>query len=415
MRYAVRYFDPSQSKVLDDQVEALSQDEAKARWAEMTTARSTVCDGTVPTSMPVLLSIAPSRMTIVARANRVGTSADFNVEWWCRELRTLLKAGMTVVEALETLHAQPTSGQCASVHAGLLRSLREGRPLSKAMHASGVFPHVLIASVTASERTSALVSALDDYLRYAGLLAHLRKQVVSAAIYPVVVICLGGLVALFLLLYVVPRFSRMYTDFRGGVSFVTSVLIALSRLLHDHLDLVLLGLAGLAAASILAWRKGWIRQATIALVVSIPPLKHQWNNFRLAKLYQSLALMLRGGFTLDEALSVCEGLDLGGNVGSALPRARQALVQGHAVSQAFSAAGLTDVVTQRLLAVGERTGSFDAILQTIADRHAEAFTTFVERTARIVEPLLLLIVALIVGGIVVVMYMPIFDIAKGVT
>ena len=79
-----------------------------------------------------------------------------------------------------------------------------------------------------------------------------------------------------------------------------------------------------------------------------------------------------------------------------------------------AAAGLTQTVSERLIAVGERTGGFDAVLQTIADRHAQAFATFVERATRIVEPLLLLLVALVVGGVVVMMYMPIFDMAGSI-
>lgn len=163
-----------------------------------------------------------------------------------------------------------------------------------------------------------------------------------------------------------------------------------------------------------AWWQGLVTRVAAAALARISPLARQWNHFRLAKLYQSLALMFKGGYTLDEALLVCEGLGLGGEVAAGLPRARHALSQGQAVSQAFSEAGLTETVSQRLLAVGERTGNFDAVLQTIADRHADTFTTFIERATRIVEPLLLLLVALVVGGIVVMMYMPIFDIANGV-
>jgi general secretion pathway protein F len=403
MRYAIRYFDPGQAKVAEVQVEAGSMAQARAQWTATAGEAS------------VLLGVAALAETkATGGLRRGGAPAAFNVDWWCRELRTLLRAGMTIVEALETLHAQPATGQRAAVHASLLRALREGQPLSKAMRGAGAFPEVLVAGVTASERTSTLVSALDDYLRYAGLLERLRKQVVSAAIYPSVVISLGGLIALFLLLYVVPRFSRMYTDFRGSVSGVTSVLISMSHVLKDHMDLVLLGLASLVALVVWAWRIGWVTRGAVALLSAIDPLERQWNHFRLAKLYQSLALMFRGGYTLDEALLVCEGLGLGGQVDQGLPKARHALTQGRAVSKAFSEAGLTETVSQRLLAVGERTGSFDAVLQTIADRHAEAFTTFVERATRIVEPLLLLMVALVVGGIVVMMYMPIFDIANGV-
>lgn len=396
MRFVVRYLDAARSAVAEAQVEAASVAEARAQW---------------DAAGQVVLSVQPVRVALPSRAP--GRS-EFNVAWWCRELRTLLRAGMTVVEALETLHAQPASGQRAAVHAALLRALREGQALSRAMRSVDVFPEVLIAGVTASERTGTLVPALDDYLRYAELLERLRKTAVSAAIYPAVVVSLGGMIALFLLLYVLPRFSRMYVDFHGAVSPATAALMGVSRLLHDHLNLVLGGLAVTVAAVVWAWRQGWITRAGAALLARIGPLQRQWDHFRLAKLYQSLALMFRGGYTLDEALQVCEGLKLGGQVAAGLPSARQALNRGQAVSQAFEAAHLTEPVSLRLLAVGERTGSFDGVLQTIADRHAEAFTLFVERATRIVEPLLLLVVALVVGGIVVMMYMPIFDIANGV-
>ena len=94
-------------------------------------------------------------------------------------------------------------------------------------------------------------------------------------------------------------------------------------------------------------------------------------------------------------------------------QARATLSRGRSVVAAFGDAGLADPVSARLLAVGERSGNFAVVLQAIAARHAAAFATFIERATRVVEPLLLLVVALIVGGIVLMMYMPIFDIANG--
>jgi len=333
----------------------------------------------------------------------------FDVAWWCRELGTLLKAGMTVVEALETLDAQSRGTVREAVHTQLLRCLREGQSLSRAMQGSTVFPSVLIASVTASERTSTLTSALEDYLRYDEMLERLKRQVTSAAIYPAVVVTLGLLISLFLLLYVIPRFSRMYVDFHGAVSVPTQVLMFVSRALQERLPFVVGSLAALVVAVVWAWRQGHVLAAAVWVIEAVEPLRRQWVHFRLAKLYQSLALMFRGGYTLDEALAVCGGMALGATVQASIAETRAELARGRAVSAAFGEAGLTDTVSERLLSVGERSGGFDAVLQTIADRHAAAFATFVERATRIVEPLLLLIVALVVGGIVVMMYMPIFD------
>jgi len=394
--FNVRYFDPIRAAVAEERAEAESESVLRTQWSS---------------SGRVVLALKTERSV---RSNPVRPGNKFDVAWWCRELGTLLKAGMTVVEALDTLDAQSRGTAREAVHAQLLRSLREGQALSRAMQGAGAFPAVLVASVTASERTSTLTNALEDYLHYDEMLERLKRQVLSAAIYPAVVVSLGAVISLFLLLYVIPRFSRMYVDFHGAVSLPTQIVMLISRLLHEQLPLVL----GLLGATVLgagwAWREGHLLSLAVRLVEAVAPLRRQWDHFRRAKLYQSLALMFRGGYTLDEALGVCEGMGLGAGAQSSIARTRVELARGRSVAAAFGEAGLTDTVSERLLAVGERSGGFDAVLQTIADRHAGAFTTFVERATRIVEPLLLLLVALVVGGIVVMMYMPIFDIANGV-
>jgi general secretion pathway protein F len=280
------------------------------------------------------------------------------------------------------------------------------------MEKIGAFPAVLVAGVRASERTSGLVEALDDYARYHELLDGLRRKVVSAAMYPSLVVGLGGAVTCFLLLFVIPRFSKMYGDVKGSVSWSTRALVQLSQTMSNHGAYVFMGLCVIAAALALWVGSGRAARDLTALSSRIGPLERRIDEFRLAKLYHSLALMFRGGYTLDDALIRSQGLGLGERITQALKTAAAALAKGQRVSTAFQAASLTDAVTGRLLLVGERTGNFDTVLQAIADRHAGNFTTFVERVTRIVEPLLLLLVALVVGGIVVLMYMPVFDIAS---
>jgi general secretion pathway protein F len=401
MAYVVRYFDPARSTVEErlEQADSMTALEAQAE------ARGWVLLGA--------RDAAATKVSVVAGL-WVPRAQAFSVPWWCRELRTLLQAGMTVVEALETLQAQAPEGARGDVQSALIKALREGKALSRAMQNAGAFPAVLVASVKASERTSTLVSALDDYLKHDEMMVVLRKQVVSAALYPAVVVCLGLLISLFLLLYVIPRFSGMYVDFQGSLSLATRVLLWVSKAVAAHTVWVIAGVVGLAVGAAWALRSGWALKTLLALVARIEVLQRQWDHFRLAKLYQSLALMFKGGYTLEEAFAVCETLGLGGRMTTGLEQARVALMRGRGVSAALSSAGLTDLVSERLLAAGERTGNFDLVLQTIAHRHAMAFTTFVERATRLVEPLLLLAVAVLVGGIVVMMYMPIFDIANSV-
>jgi general secretion pathway protein F len=339
------------------------------------------------------------------------STGKFDVSWWCRELRTLLTAGMTVVEAVETMASGQHDQVRHGVHVALLGALRQGQSLSKALRGAGVFPEVLIASVTASERTSNLPETLADYLRYSDVLDRLKRQAVSAAIYPAVVIGLGAFISLFLLVVVIPRFSRMYVDSQVGLSTATHAILWVSRLLQNNWYVVVGGLIAMMLSAAWAIREGLAWRALAYALDHFAPLRRNWDQFRLAKLFQSLAMMFKGGYTLDEGLIVCQSLQLGPQMLEGLHTAHVAIMQGRTASLAFQQAGLTEEVTFRLLAVGERSGSFDVVLQTIAERHAQNFETFVERSTRIIEPLLLLVVALVVGGIVVMMYMPIFDMA----
>jgi general secretion pathway protein F len=389
MEFLVRSMPRGAMAVAEVRVDASSEEEAK---------RLVAAQGNL------VLSVRGTQMTAAA--------LRFDVAWWCRELRTLLRSGMTVVEAIETLAAGKHDPARDRVHAALVVALMQGQSLSRAMKTVGGFPQVLIASVMASERTSTLVEALDDYLRYEDMVSRLRRQAVSAAIYPAVVIALGVAITLFLLLFVIPRFSRMYADHQSGLSAATETVLWLSRLLQQHTVWLALAASLLLVLLAIAVREGWLARLLTALVDSNSALRSQVDHFRLAKLYQSLALMMKGGYTVDEALGVGEALELGPRLRIKLAQTRADIARGRAASFAFARAGLTEVVTERLLAVGERTGAFDTVLQTVADRHAERFGTFVERATRIVEPLLLLMVALVVGGIVVMMYMPIFDMAN---
>lgn len=398
MQFQIRVFDPQTAQVSERTLEANSLEALESRFAH---------------GPEVLLSAQALKPV---RASR--SAGRLDVAWWARELRTLLLAGMTVVEAVETLNtqvlAQVMSQARVQMHEQLLARLREGQALSVAMQGTGGFPAVLIAGVRASERTSNLVDALDDYLGYHEMIERLRKQLVSASIYPALVVGLGTVISLFLLLFVVPRFSQIYSGLHGQHSGITSALLGLSRLLQGRLPHVLALLCALVAAMAWAWRSGLLRRLTLRLLGAIGPLRRQWDEFLLAKLYHSLTLMFRGGYALDEALRLSATLDLGEGISERVLAAEAALARGQRVSTAFGEAGLTDTVSRRLLAVGERTGNFDRILQTIAERHGQNFTTFIERSTRLVEPVLLLAVALLVGGLVVMMYMPIFDVASSV-
>ena len=411
MKLRVRLLDPVRLSVSEELMEAPSREALGDRLPDgrKVLGAEPVRDAARPRAASLASGSAGTATAAGLRANAL------DIAWWCQELRTLLVAGMTVVEAIETLQAQSGADPArAALQTALLEQLHRGKPLSVAMESLERFPMVLVASVRASERSSSLAEALSEYLRYHEMVEALRKKVVSAAIYPSLVLSLGLLVSGFLIVVVLPRFASMYADLRGEMSWSTHLLTLASVFVRENRLAIVAAAAALAFLAVMAWRQGAIQRAAMRAANVFPPVRRALREFRLAKLYHSMTVMFRGGYTLDETLLRCEGLALGERMDDSMREARLALTRGVRVSAALSESGLTDTVTQRLLAVGERSGNFERVLQTIAERHAGAFAAFMDRATRIVEPLMLLLVSLLVGSIVVLMYLPIFDIASSI-
>lgn len=331
---------------------------------------------------------------------------------FCREVRTLLVAGMTVVEAVETLSARERlRGQHHSLSARLLQELSEGRALSDAIAALPQAPQVLVAAVRAGERTSNLAQALEEYLGFEQLVSQLRKKVVSAAIYPGLVSAIGLAIAIFLLLVVMPNFANMYENLRSGAQGSVALTIRLSQWMGQHRLGMFSGLALMLLCSGIWLFSGNAKRHVLQLARRVPWLHARMLDFELAMVYQAMALLLRGGYPMDATLRIAGQSAMSSGVALRLQEVTHAVEQGGLVSGGLSQAGLCDEVDRRLMAAAERNGNFYFAAQVVSQLHRERFELFVERVTRIVEPVLLLLVALGVGGLVVMMYLPVFDMA----
>jgi general secretion pathway protein F len=393
MQYRVRSVRSGDMTVREEMIEAADDQSLRAALAA---------------DMAVVLDIRPVRQARL----RWRSQPRYDYALFCREVRTLIRAGMTVVEAVDTLCARNGTARREPGLMDLLQeNLQRGQSLSHSLAALPRVPPVLVAAVRAGERTSNLGEALDDYLRFDELMQRLRRKVVSAALYPALVTTLGIGIAVFLLVVVMPSFSRMYNNLRGRSSGFSARIIDLSQWVEQHHALTVAILVS-AVAGLAVWiRSGEARRFMTRFALAVPWIRKSIEDFQLAMLYQALALLLKGGYPLVQAIEVGGQSVLGTHLGDALARARRYITEGSLVSQSLASEGLCDEVDRRLMAAAERNGDFHLAAEVVAQLHGERFELFIERATRIVEPLLLLGVALFVGSIVVAMYMPIFDMA----
>ena len=340
-----------------------------------------------------------------------GSGKHFPVPLFSQELLVLLAAGLTLVEAIETLAQKEKRADWRAVLTALLAVLRQGQPLSTALEqAPAAFPQLYVATVRAAERTSDLVPALTRYVAYQAQLEAIRRRVTNASIYPALLIGVGGLVTLFLMLYVVPRFGKIYEERSTDLPFFSQVLIAWGQLVQGHAVVVLSFIAAIVVGVVLALRQSGVRAALGDLAWRIPALGERLKVYQLARFYRTTGMLLKGGMPLVGALGMAAEL-LHPVLRERLAAASRSISEGHPVSTSLDANGLATPVALRMLTVGDRSGSMGEMMERIAGFHDEELSRWIDWFTRMFEPLLMALIGLVIGAIVVLMYMPIFELA----
>ena len=335
----------------------------------------------------------------------------FPVTLFSQELLVLLGSGLPLVEAIVTLAEKERHAGYRATLEHIADILRQGRPFSAALEQ---FPHVFsplyVATVRAAERTSDLGPALGRYVAYQNQMEALRKRLLNAAIYPLLLIGVGGLVSLFLVLYVVPRFSRIYEERAAALPLFSKLLLAWGQLVEGHGLLVLGALAGLAIACAYALRAAPVQARLANALWRVPALGERMKLYQLARFYRTIGMLLRGGMPLVSALDMGAEL-LHPALRERLVAARKAISEGLPISASMDGNGLATPVALRMLAVGERSGNMGEMMDRIAVFHDEEISRWVDWFTRLFEPILMAAIGLVIGGIVILMYMPIFELA----
>ena len=346
---------------------------------------------------------APS---VAARASR-----KFDLLLFSQELLTLLEAGLNLTEALETLRAKSRAGVERQTLSHIVENLRQGRAFSDVLVAMpDAFPEVYVATMRASEQTGSLAQALERFIAYQQQFELLRRKLVSAAVYPAMLLAVGAFVVLFLLGFVVPRFAAVYESSGRDIPDLSRGLLWIGHVVHSYPAFVLSGLAVAVTAAVFWLRAASARQRVLDLVLSLPALHRRAALFRLSRFYRALGLLLASGVALPRAMGMVGGL-LGLSQRAAMERARLQLEQGLPVSQTLVANGLASAVAESLIKVGERSGQLAAMLERTARFHDEELGRWIDAASRLIEPVLMLLIGLVIGSVVVLMYLPIFDLA----
>ncbi|MBI3523804.1 MAG: type II secretion system F family protein [Betaproteobacteria bacterium] len=328
-----------------------------------------------------------------------------------QELAALTEAGLSLIEAIDALHgrsAEPTNQTIAR----LRTSLREGRSLSGAMaDMPEQFPELFVATIRSSEETGDLARALRRYIDYRLQLDELRDKLIAAAVYPALLLAVGGVVVIFLLGYVVPRFALVFEGLGDNLPYLSRLLIGWGQFAANHMPGLAAGFALLLAAGGYTLMRSETRSWLNEFAWKLPLVGERLRIYQLARFTRTLAMLLSGGIPLVTALGMVRELLRQPLLQSALEEATRAIREGQSITDAFARHGLATDVGLKMLAVGERSGNLAPMLDKLASFYDLENQRFVAWSSRLIEPLFMAGIGLVVGVIVLLMYFPIFELA----
>jgi type IV pilus assembly protein PilC len=345
------------------------------------------------------------------RRRRVPTN-DFLV--FNQELATLLKAGLPLVQSLDILRRRTPNPVFRTALNDIHDRVRSGIALSDAFDAQGLFSGVYTASLMAGEKSGSLEQVIRRYVQHVKVIASARSQVISALIYPVVLVILACIVVGIIVFQVVPQFADFYKQFGHGADLPlsTQIVVALSTSLVGSAGLVVTTLAAVIAGTWLWFRRPIERRRLHAAILRLPYFGPLARRFATAQIARTLATLLSGGIPLVNALDIAARSTGNLSIADHLSGVARQVREGSSLASALTTRDIFPHVAVEMVEVGESTGALADMLNSVADFYDEENQTSLTRFSNLIQPILLIAMGLVIAGLLLSLYMPLFKLSS---
>lgn len=326
------------------------------------------------------------------------------------QLEALIKAGVPLAQGLEMLATQASSSAFQAVLRAVKQKVESGSSLAAALQGHPtVFTPWYVSMVEAGEESGTLPETFSRLAEHLDKVVRLRQQVKLALAYPLLVVGVALLVLWVLLIWVIPMFATMFTDWGDAFSWPTAVVLAVSRWLQEHWVSALLGVAGLGIGGRL-WAKTRSGQRMIeGVVLRVPLVGNLWRNVAVVHVARTLSVLLGSGVPILRSLEIAQKVSGLQRMAQALEDARSSIREGHTLADPLKRSGMFPRLVSNMVGVGEATGSLDTALGNVADLYEREVDRDVAAFTAVLEPLIIVVLGIGIGFIVVAMYLPIFS------
>ena len=338
-----------------------------------------------------------------------GKVKDKEMAIFTRQFSTMIDAGLPLVQCLNILAEQSESKNLRDVTGRVARSVEQGSTLADSLRRHPrAFDDLFTNMVEVGESGGILDVVFQRLAAYIEKAAALKRKVKGAMIYPASIISVAFLVVIFMLTFVIPTFTKMFKDLGADLPLPTQVVVWLSEFVRTYILLIIAAVFGCVFA-LRAYYRTEKGQATIdALLLKVPVMGTLIRKVAVARFTRTLGTLVSSGVPILEGLRITARTAGNKVVEKAVLQCRAAVTAGKTLAEPLKASGVFPPMVIQMISVGEQTGALDAMLSKIADFYDDEVDVAVSSMTALLEPIMIVVLGVLIGGLVVAMYLPIF-------
>jgi type IV pilus assembly protein PilC len=347
-----------------------------------------------------------SYFSSAGRAHKVQVN-DFLI--FNQQFNTLIKAGLPILRALDLLAERAAAPRLRPVLQDVRQKVRDGALLSEALEAQGSFPAVYVTAITAGERSGNLTGVLDQYISYLRVSSGFKKALVTALIYPAILVIAVIVTMAYLVTYAMPQFAKLYQDLGIKLPSITQFMLAIAVPLRNYF-LIVFAVLVVVAFAIFVWTRS--EQGALAidrLKPKIPVFGDIWLKSQIAQFVRTLSTLLAGGTPLVAGLETSARAIGSRLIATSVQGAAARVREGKTLHESLADTRLIPDLALEMIEVGEASGALAAMLTSVAEFYEEEVSTRLQRTLIWISPAILVIMAVVVGFILISLYLPLFS------
>jgi type IV pilus assembly protein PilC len=338
-----------------------------------------------------------------------GKVKDKEMAIFTRQFSTMIDAGLPLVQCLHILAEQSESKNLRDVTGRVARSVEQGSTLAEALRRNPrTFDDLFTNMVEVGESGGILDVVFQRLATYIEKAAALKRKVKGAMIYPASIMGVAGLVVVFMLTFVIPTFTKMFKDLGADLPLPTQVVVWLSDFMRTYILLIIAAAVGCFFALRSYYRTEKGQSIIDALLLKVPVMGTLIRKVAVARFTRTLGTLVSSGVPILEGLRITARTAGNKVVEKAVLQCRAAVTAGKTLAEPLKASGVFPPMVIQMISVGEQTGALDAMLSKIADFYDDEVDTAVNAMTALLEPIMIVVLGVLIGGLVVAMYLPIF-------